>query len=151
MGRLLCRRALFAFPLCGEVLVGESHGGDGGDAEYTAEVEQEVERVAALPSYRSTMSEYLEHCVTHSPYRPWCRHCAEGRGQEFGHYKRRGHDLNKIPVVAFDYAGLTDKGDWISKLEIDENDDTIARVLIVAICTPDDAASVVRAHVVRTT
>ena len=51
--------AAFASPLREEVLVGEgiqqeatNHGGDGGDAEYTAEVEQEVERVAVLPSYR---------------------------------------------------------------------------------------------------
>ena len=58
-------------PVKAEVLVGESGPVDGGD-ELTAEVEQEVERVASLPSYQPTKSEYAEHCVTHSPYRPWC-------------------------------------------------------------------------------
>ena len=71
---------------CADVLpvVGEDEAPiDGGD-ELTAEVEQEVERVVALPSYQPTKSEFAEHCVTHSPFRPWCRHCCEGRGQEFG-------------------------------------------------------------------
>ena len=72
--------------------------------ELTAEAEQEPERIATLPSYQPSKSEYDEHCVTHCPYRPWCRHCAEGRGQEFGHHRRKEHDPNRVPMLAFDYA-----------------------------------------------
>ena len=67
------------------VLMGENGGNsDGGDdAELTVEAEQEVERVSSLPTYQPTKSDYDDHCVTHSPYRPCYRHCVEGRGQEF--------------------------------------------------------------------
>ena len=73
--------------------------------ELNAEKEQEVQPVARFPSYTPTRSEYLDHCVTHNPYRPWCKHCVNGRGAEFGHYKRRGNDPNRVPLVAFSYAG----------------------------------------------
>ena len=141
-------RAIPVGPLKAEVLVGESGPVDGGD-ELTAEVEQEVERVASLPSYQPTKSEYAEHCVTHSPYRPWCKHCAEGRGQEFGHYRRREGDPNRVPMVAFDYAGVRDNGEFVSYLEMKESDDeSVARVLVVALRTPDDRQSCVFGHVV---
>ena len=64
---------------------GGIHGGD----EFTAEVEEDVEKVGALPSYQPTRSEYNEHCVTHSPYRPWCRHCVRGRCKDNPHQKSR--------------------------------------------------------------
>ena len=113
------------------VLMGEQlDTADGGDDELTAEVEQEVERVATLPTYQPTRSEIEEHNVTHSPFRPWCRHCAEGRGQEFGHMRRKGADPNRIPLVAFDYAGISDKGEFIERLGIDDDDDSVVRILI---------------------
>ena len=89
------------------ILMGEQlDAADRGDGELTAEVEQEVERVVGLPSYQPTKSEFAEHCVTHSPFRPWCRHCCEGRGQEFGHVRRKEADTTRVPMVAFDYAGI---------------------------------------------
>ena len=78
--------------------------------ELHAEEEQAVQPVARLPSYTPTRSEYLEHCVTHNPYRPWCKHCVKGRGAEFGHFKRRDNDPNRVPLISFDYTGLSDKG-----------------------------------------
>ena len=126
------------------VLMGEQlDAADGGDCELTAEVEQEVERVATLPTYQPTRSEIEEHNVTHSPFRPWCRHCAEGRGQEFGHMRRKGADPNRIPLVAFDYAGISDKGEFIERLDIDDDDDSVVRILIVCIRCPDDLQSCV--------
>ena len=133
----------------GEVFpVGESQDNvDGGDAEIHAEAEQEVERIARLPSYQPTQSEYDDHCVTHSPYRPWCRHCVEGRGQEFGHFKRRSHDPSRVPLVAFDYAGLSDKREIVG-LEFDPEDESATRVLVVSIRTADDLSVCVFGHVV---
>ena len=53
--------------------------------------EEQAEVPSSLPNvYQPTQSEYLDHCVTHYPYRAWCRHCVEGRGREFGHEQHRG-------------------------------------------------------------
>ena len=122
---------------------------DGGD-ELTAEVEQEVERVASLPSYQPTKCEYAEHCVTHSPYRLWCRHCCGGRGQEFGHVRRKEHDPNRAPMVAFDYAGVRGNGEFVNPIELKgvEDDESVARMLVVALRTHDDRQSCVFGHVV---
>ena len=55
----------------------------------------------SLPSvYQPTRSEYLDHCVTHYPFRAWCKHCLEGRGREFGHDTHRGvKDARASPVI----------------------------------------------------
>ena len=43
--------------------------------------EEQVEVPASLPNvYQPTLSEYLDHCVTHYPFTAWCRHCLERRG-----------------------------------------------------------------------
>ena len=77
---------------------------------------QEDEGAAApqsLPTpYQPTRSEYLDHCVSHFPYRSWCRHCLEGRGREFGHSTQSGKkDENVAAVISFDYAFLSDSGE----------------------------------------
>ena len=75
--------------------------------ELNAPEEQEpAEMPLVLPSvYQPTRSEYLDHCVTHYPFRAWCRHCLEGRGREFGHVQSRGDkDVRCTPVVSFDYC-----------------------------------------------
>ena len=55
------------------------------------EEEEQAAVPTSLPSvYQPTRSEYLDHCVTHYPFRAWCKHCLEGRGREFGHDKNRG-------------------------------------------------------------
>ena len=44
--------------------------------------EEDVVCPPCLPTpYQPTRSEYLDHCVTHYPFRAWCRHCLEGRGR----------------------------------------------------------------------
>ena len=75
--------------------------------ELIASDEQEpAEMPLVLPSvYQPTRSEYLDHCVTHYPFRAWCKHCLEGRGREFGHDKSRGaKDDRATPVISFDYC-----------------------------------------------
>ena len=43
--------------------------------------EEQAENPKSLPSvYQPTHSEYLDHRITHYPFRAWCKHCIEGRG-----------------------------------------------------------------------
>ena len=61
------------------------------------EDEEQAEMPACLPDvYQPTPSEYADHCVTHYPFRVWCRHCLEGRGREFAHEHHRG-DKDRDP------------------------------------------------------
>ena len=73
--------------------VGEAAGDDDGDdllcrpcegEELIADGEEEqVVLPGCLPYvYQPTRSEYLDHCITHFPFRAWCKHCLEGRGRE---------------------------------------------------------------------
>ena len=73
--------------------------------------EEQAEVPSSLPNvYQPTQSEYLDHCVTHFPYRAWCRHCVEGRGREFGHEQHRGiKDDRASPVISFDYCFISDQ------------------------------------------
>ena len=114
--------------------------------ELHAEEEQEVQPVARLPSYTPTRSEYLDHCVTHNPYRPRCQHCVRGRGAEFGHFKRRGNDPNRVSLIAFDYTGLSDKGEVVG-LEFDPEDESATKVLVVSLRCVDDKQRCVFGHV----
>ena len=76
------------------------------------EEEEQAETPLCLPSvYQPTRSEYMDHCVTHYPFRAWCRHCLEGRGREFGHDQHRGvKDERMTPVISFDYCFISDVG-----------------------------------------
>ena len=95
------------------------------DAALEADVEEEVDRAKPLPTpQQPTKSEYDDHKVTHCPYRPWCRHCVEGRGREFDH-SRLSKSERAVPLIAFDYKGLSDKGNLV------EGDEVAARVLVV--------------------
>ena len=117
-------------PVSREVMpVDEGIEGQHEEGEMFAEVEQEVARAAKLPTYAPTRSEFLEHCVTHNPFRPWCRHCVEGRGQEHGHYKRREADSTRVPLVAFDYTSMSDVGDLFGT-DFEVDDDSRVRLLI---------------------
>ena len=73
--------------MAGVFPVGELEGQDNTkELEAAVEEEEQVVCPPCLPSpYQPTRSEYLEHCVTHFPFRAWCRHCLESRGMEFGH------------------------------------------------------------------
>ena len=75
--------------------------------------EGEAEVPVCLPDvYQPTPSEYADHCVTHYPFRVWCRHCLEGRGREFAHAQHRGEkDQRSVPVISFDYCFVGDAGD----------------------------------------
>ena len=44
--------------------------------------EEEADVPLCLPAqyHQPSRSEFLDHCVTHYPFRAWCRHCLEGQG-----------------------------------------------------------------------
>lgn len=86
--------------------------------------------------------------MIHNLYRPWCRHCVEGRAQEFPHYKRKSSGPSRVPLVAFYYAGVIDKGDFVTSLHLEWSDEGVVRILVSSIRTPDDLHSCVLGHVV---
>ena len=110
------------------------------------EEEEQAEMPMCLPSvYQPTRSEYMDHCVTHYPFRAWCKHCLEGRGREFGHGSHRGDkDERSTPVVSFDYAFISDVGEITTETEFDAAGDGAAKVLVVR----DGKSKTVFAHVV---
>ena len=80
--------------------VGEASGaiGNGNDGTFDDELcapceeEEQAEMPLCLPAvYQPAHSEFLDHCVTHYPYRAWCKYCVEGRGRELGHDASRGN------------------------------------------------------------
>ena len=127
-------------------------GGVGGMEEQEEEIkaldeqEEEAEMPLCLPSvYQPSQSEYLDHCVTHYPYRAWCRHCLEGRGREFGHEAHRGvKDPRACPVVSFDYAFISDQGEVTSEEMYQQSGEGAAKMLVVR----DSRSKAVFAHVV---
>ena len=137
-------RARAVFP------VGEVDGGGEltGDDVFCSpcDAEEEADVPGCLPTvYQPTHSEYLDHCVTHYPFRAWCRHCLEGRGREFGHEAHRGDkDARATPVISFDYGFLSDSGDVISQEAFEAAGDGAIKVLIIR----DSKSKRVFAHVV---
>ena len=70
--------------------------------------EAEVTQTLPTPDTPSR-SDILDHRVCHYPYRTWCKHCVEGRGQEFGHHFQKGEPRG-TPTVSFDCCYVGDKG-----------------------------------------
>ena len=108
--------------------------------------EEPAEMPLCLPSvYQPTRSEYMDHCVTHYPFRAWCKHCLEGRGREFGHGSHRGDkDERSTPVVSFDYAFISDVGEITTETEFEAAGDGAAKMIVVR----DGKSESVFAHVV---
>ena len=90
--------------------VGETEGKNIDEEDVLCSPCEGEEEQALIPGclpnvYQPTRSEYLDHCVTHYPYRAWCRHCVEARGREFGHEAHRGDkDARAMPVISVDYC-----------------------------------------------
>ena len=115
--------------------------------EMTAHDEEEEYKCTPClpPVYQPTRSEYLDHCITHYPFRVWCRHCLEGRGREFGHMQSKGDkDETRTPVIAFDYCFISDGGDIVTEDEFQAAGDGAAKVLVAR----DSKSRAVFAHVV---
>ena len=108
--------------------------------------EEQADVPSCLPSvYQPTRSEYLDHCVSHFPFRAWCKHCLEGRGREFGHSSMNGSkDERSTPVVSFDYCFISDTGDVTTQEDFEVAGEGAAKVLIVR----DSRSKSVFAHMV---
>ena len=95
--------------------VGEAIDGPPGEGEddMLGEHQSDLE-VAGVPALRGpqtpTEKEYEEHCVSHTPYRAWCRHCVAGRGKDKRHEEQQ-RDLSGIPCLVVDYTFLGDRSD----------------------------------------
>ena len=100
------------------------------DLEVAAELEEPAVHPNVLPGpYQPTKSEYLDHCVTHFPFRAWCRHCLESRGREFGHSNQQGSkDPRAAAVVSFDYAFISDTSDS-SKIKLAPVSSFVTRIV----------------------
>ena len=57
-----------------------------------------------------TKTEIEEHNVTHTPYKPWCRHCVRGKGRSDRHFKHKSDTESQVPTISFDYCFLGQKG-----------------------------------------
>ena len=110
------------------------------------EEEEQAEMPLCLPSvYQPTRSEYMDHCVTHYPFRAWCRHCLEGRGREFGHSHQEGSkDERSTPIISFDYCFVSDVGEITTSAEFEAAGEGAAKILVLRDCK----SKVVFAHVV---
>ena len=65
-------------------------------------------QVVPLPTpFQPTLSQFLNHCVTHYPYQSWCPYCVEGWGRESGH-SRVTRESSATLTISFDYAFLSD-------------------------------------------
>ena len=65
--------------------------------------EEEAEVVQRLPTPGApTLSEILDHCATHVPFRAWCPDCVEGRVREFGHSSCQPSGGRGVPTVSLD-------------------------------------------------
>ena len=82
---------------------------DGADEELKASDEgEQAARIAPLPTqFQATLSQCLDHCVTHYPYQSWCPYCVEGWRREFGH-SRVMKESSATPTISFDYTFLGD-------------------------------------------
>ena len=108
------------------------------------------EEEAAVPNslsnvYQPTHSEYLDHCISHYPFRAWCKHCLEGRGREFGHEAHRGDkEAWMMPVISFDYCFVSDRGEVTNEEGFVAAGESAAKVLVIR----DSKSKCVFAHVV---
>ena len=127
-----------------EVLAGEDEKIEELEAAVEEEESQPLKRLST--PCQPTQSEYDDHSVTHCPYRSWCSHCREGRGQEFGHSAVE-KDPRRVPLIAFDYAGISDQGEVRqvgSELQFEPGDESATRILVIK----DDKSQYCFAHVV---
>ena len=115
------------------------------DDEIQAACEEEpAAKVKPLPTpFLPTLSQYLDHCLTHYPYQSWCPHCVEGRGREFGHHVR-AKEPSAAPTISFDYAFVSDNADIKTQKEFESAGESAIKVLVVR----DDKSKAVFGHVV---
>ena len=94
--------------------------GDQRDRSTAVTVEEQLEDEARQPKVplsigRPTKREMEEHCVSHWPFRSWCRHCVCGRAQGSPH-RARGESDRQMgrhgpPTISLDHCFLGAEGE----------------------------------------
>ena len=80
------------------------------DDEDEEDMQEEGAPVKPLKSPSTpSRQEMLEHSLTHYPFRSWCPHCVKGKSKASKHSSTGGVKESEVPVVAFDYAFLSDR------------------------------------------
>ena len=75
--------------MAGVFPVGEFDGENNMHECQAAEEEEQALCPPCLSSpYQPTCREYLDHCVTHFPFRAWCPYCVRGRGRSAKHVRQ---------------------------------------------------------------
>lgn len=77
--------------------------------DWDISTEMQRPKVMRAPTAPSRQ-EKAEHDITHCPFRAWCEVCVAGKSHAKGHlYGTSGTPEGEVPLVAFDYAFMTDK------------------------------------------
>ena len=110
----------------------EVFGVEDGQEEIEASLEEEqAVKVRPLPTpYQPTLSQFLDHCVTHYPYQSWCPYCVEGKGREFGH-RATEKESCATPIVSFDYVFLSDNEDIETQQAYEDAGEGAVKLLVV--------------------
>lgn len=65
-------------------------------------------KAVSLPC-RPSQEEWLDHRLTHTPYRSWCSYCVKARGRQDAAKKTDGKEERRgVPQALMDYAYLND-------------------------------------------
>ena len=75
----------------------------------------------------SSRQEIAEHRIDHWPFRSWCADCVAGKATADHHRVTSGKDddESRVPILAFEYAFMSNTGDTIVDEEVSE-----AKVLV---------------------
>ena len=92
------------------------------DAEEQQEGGTRAPRRAQDPKLPSP-EEVAQHCLTHTPFRSWCRHCVRGSGQAELH-KAALRDPDALPEVHIDYCFMGKRDEAAQPILVARDRDT---------------------------
>ena len=92
---------------------------------------------------KPTQAEIDDHQIDHLPFRSWCEECVKGKGT--GEQHRSGGHQSAVPVIAFDYLFISERG--VHRRE-ELEDGELARVLVKILVVKDLNSKALFAHVV---
>ena len=56
-----------------------------------------------------TADEWIQHQLTHLPFRSWCPICIQAKGKNPPHRKRKGREKKSMPTISIDYMFMNRK------------------------------------------
>ena len=100
------------------MVVDDKEDGDQRDRSTEVNVEEQIEDEARQPNVplsigRPTKREMEEHCVSHWPFRSWCRHCVRGRAVSSSHRRKTAEAeefaRDRVPTISVDDCFMGDE------------------------------------------